>query len=292
MRNTAVPFTSRQRLNAADYEVFYYYDIPKTDVAPHVHSHYEIYFFIEGRVDYNISGEVHELKSGDVLIITPGVEHYPCYIDKNKPYKRFVLWLEPEFLDRLAIFIYDIKFSTDYSSIHKRYLYHLEYIQFNNVLNSMFDIWQEHNEERMFKTTTVVNNIVTVMLKLNRVVYDDINGVHDSRVSLHILIRQYINDNITKPLTLESVANRFFVSKHYVSHMFKENLGIPLHHYIIKRRLSISRTAIMAGENVTTVAQKLGFNDYTSFYRDFKKEYGISPKAFQKEMVLADNKGE
>ena len=103
---------------------------------------------------------------------------------------------------------------------------------------------------------------------------------------LYTLVFEYINRNITSDLTLESIANHFFVSKYHVAHIFKDNLGISLHQYVIKKRLNSCRRAIASGEPITSVAEKFGFADYTSFFRAFKKEYGISPKDYQKNMFL------
>ncbi|TCL57196.1 AraC-like DNA-binding protein [Kineothrix alysoides] len=61
--------------------------------------------------------------------------------------------------------------------------------------------------------------------------------------------------HLEEELTLDAIANKFFVSKYYISHIFKYN--------------------------ISQVYQSFGFRDYSSFYRAFKKEFGISPKEFK-----------
>ena len=41
------------------------------------------------------------------------------------------------------------------------------------------------------------------------------------------------------------------------------------------------KNAIMNGLNITDVFNKYGFKDYSSFYRAFKKEFGLSPKEYK-----------
>ena len=63
----------------------------------------------------------------------------------------------------------------------------------------------------------------------------------------------------------------------------------PIHQYITKKRLALCREAILGQMSITEAYQTFGFGDYSSFYRAFKKEYGISPKDFrdmQKDLLV------
>ena len=63
-------------------------------------------------------------------------------------------------------------------------------------------------------------------------------------------------------------------------------MGISLHQYILKKRLHASRQAILSGEPISHIFPQYGFKDYTSFFRAFKKEYGISPKEYREQHRL------
>ena len=287
IHKTSISFIKRQYITSPDFEAFYYNDIRIDTIDQHYHPHYEFYFFLEGNVKYTVDGISYDLKPGDFLLIPPNKTHGPNIMDNEIPYCRFVLWLDNDFFNKLANISEDIKFGMEYSSKNKIYKYHLEYIQYNDLLGNFLDLWHEYNENRVFKSTTITNFIVTIILKINRIIYE--SGIQRTSVpkkELYTLIFDYINSNITSDLTLENIASHFFVSKYYVSHIFKDNLGISLHQYIIKKRLHACRSAIATGEPITIVAEKFGFADYTSFFRAFKKEYGLSPKDYQKEKML------
>ena len=64
-------FTSRQFMFSNDFELYYYDDHHPTSVSAHSHTNYEIYFFLEGDVAYQIDGSSYSLKPRDLLLIPP-----------------------------------------------------------------------------------------------------------------------------------------------------------------------------------------------------------------------------
>ena len=91
----------------------------------------------------------------------------------------------------------------------------------------------------------------------------------------------YIEDHLEEDLTLEKLAAAFYVSKYHIAHVFKDSTGLSVHQYIMKKRLFACKNAIPDCENISDVYLQFGFKDYSSFYRAFKKEFGISPKEYK-----------
>ena len=81
-------------------------------------------------------------------------------------------------------------------------------------------------------------------------------------------------------LSLDALAGELFVSKYHLSHAFSREVGVSVYRYILMRRLMMARQLLTAGEPAGQVCRSCGFADYTSFYRAFKSEYGISPREF------------
>ncbi|MFD1738664.1 helix-turn-helix transcriptional regulator [Bacillus salitolerans] len=92
----------------------------------------------------------------------------------------------------------------------------------------------------------------------------------------------YIENNIQHPLSLESVANSFNMSKYYFHRLFSAMMGCSLNHYIRSRRLNASLTLI-SNDNIslTEIAYQLNFGSPSSFTRAFKQQYGISPSSIR-----------
>jgi AraC-like DNA-binding protein len=90
-------------------------------------------------------------------------------------------------------------------------------------------------------------------------------------------VASYINENLTSDLSLEHIAKTFFVSKYYLCRAFKRHTGIGVHSYVTAKRISLAKEMIASGEVASAVAYKVGFGDYSAFYRAYVKQVGKAP---------------
>lgn len=67
------------------------------------------------------------------------------------------------------------------------------------------------------------------------------------------------------------------ISPSSLSHIFKEEMNIPLHKFIMKKRLINAYHKIQSGEKATVAAAESGFNDYSGFYKQYKKMFNVTP---------------
>lgn len=90
----------------------------------------------------------------------------------------------------------------------------------------------------------------------------------------------YIRSHITEEITLEQLEQAFYVSKYHIVREFKRQTGQTVHSYIVKAKLDLCRRYIEEGRPITEVYRLGGFGGYNHFFRAFKKEYGMTPKAY------------
>ena len=117
---------------------------------------------------------------------------------------------------------------------------------------------------------------------MNRVVYEQNHPKSPKEErDLYEKLIDYIEEHLDEELTLERLAREFYVNKYHISHAFKDNMGLSVHQYITKKRVAACREALLNHVKISEVYPMFGFQDYSGFYRAFKKEYGISPQEYR-----------
>ena len=280
-------FNQRQYMNSGEYEVFFYKDLDLDHVVDHSHSYYEVYFFLNGDVSYEVEGTQYRLQYGDYLLIPPEVKHHPVFHSTGKTYQRIVLWISRNYFETMCSWSEDFSYSFRYVQESRHSHFRTDFVTFQNIQGRLLDLLEEIHGNKAFHMLNAELQIHSFMLLLNRITYDMLHKVPAAyENALYLNICDYINNHLEENLSLDHLASFFYASKYHISHVFKDNMGISLHQYIIKKRLQASKNGILSGIPFGELYHQYGFSDYTSFYRAFKKEFGLSPKEFRERAVL------
>ncbi len=101
-------------------------------------------------------------------------------------------------------------------------------------------------------------------------------------------IKRYIDDNIDKNLSLETIAKKFNLNSSYLSRGFKKEFGLSPVRYLLNRRVHLSKEMLDCGKDITQTALELGFCDQAHFYKAFKSIFAITPNEYKKVKILQD----
>lgn len=287
-RQRSTAFVSRQYMLSKDYEIYYYSDLHFRSVGSHSHDYYEFYFFVEGAVTMEVGSKQYPLAVGDVIIVPPGVPHRAVLTDSAIPYRRFVFWLSREYAEALAA-----QSNDTVSCLRRaeagRFHWHFDVLSFNSLRGSLFDLLDELHAERFGKEAQVDLDIRLLLLRLSRLLHEQTDKrSHQETVSKYEAITAFIDAHLEEDLSLDRLAREFFLSKYYIAHLFQNSVGLSVHQYVIKKRLAACRGAIQSGAKVSEAALAYGFRDYSSFYRAFRKECGMSPSECRETAPRAD----
>lgn len=291
-KNLQTAFSPRQYMLSKDFEIYYYNDSHqdklRCQVKEHAHDYYEFYFFLEGNVSIRIDGAEYPLKPGNMVLIPPGILHQAVIRNTDIPYRRFVFWVSESFYTKLSEESEDYVYLMKKARADGRYISCHDIIAFNALQSKIFRLIEEIHAERFGRSAQISLCVQDLLLHLNRTAYEKEHpSTAEAELGLYEHLLQYIETHLDEELSLDSLAQKFYVSKYHIAHVFKENLGLSVHRYITKKRLSLCRDAILSRREIGEAFLLCGFKDYSSFFRSFKKEFGLSPKEYKERFTTA-----
>ena len=277
-------FDPRQSMSDSKFEIFHYRDAKFEGVPVHQHDFYEVYYFIGGNVEYSVEGRTYDLQSGDLLLINPLELHQPRIAPDQQDYERIVLWINKNYLSELCYNKTSLTRCFDNTIPDHSNLLRPSKMQQTYISAMLDEIINEKNENGYAVEIATEAMILRFLVELNRLTINSKSEKEKEESSSTIIpdVLEYINSHFCEKLTLTSIADEFFVSKYYLSHVFNNVVGTSVHRYIMLKRLIHAKQMLLSGIKSTTAATNCGFNDYAGFYRAFTAEYGVTPKEFVK----------
>jgi AraC-like DNA-binding protein len=111
--------------------------------------------------------------------------------------------------------------------------------------------------------------------------------VRDALLSRVILEKNYIEENLGKPIALQELAGLACVSVRHFERASRQSLGVPPHRYVLERRLSAARNLLLSHPNlnIEEIARQLGFSSSSHFSSTFVRRMGCSPATFRRAHV-------
>lgn len=256
-----------------DFRLFHINDQTKKDFSYHYHDFHKIIVFISGKVTYHIEGKAYHLKPRDILLVSQGAIHKP-EIDPSVPYERYIFWIRDDLSCQ--------ELNTCFQKANDR--------SFNLVradsalqerLKDLLPEIEQTLQNKHFGDTVLRDALFTqFMIYINRIFLRTSSSPDKKTYSSDTQVEQllkYINRNLSENLSIDQLAERFFLSKYHMMRKFKNETGYTIHNYITSKRLLMARSLISQGMPVMKAAQASGFHDYTTFVRAYKKQFGKAP---------------
>ena len=106
-----------------------------------------------------------------------------------------------------------------------------------------------------------------------------------SEVSRNIIERaaEYMKQNFDRALSLESLADQYFLNPTYFSRMFRQYMGVTFTDYLIELRMERAKELLCQGKyKVYEVSSKVGYTSDKYFCRVFKQYTGQSPTEYSR----------
>lgn len=256
-----------------DFRFFHICDRTEREFDWHYHDFHKIIVFVSGNVTYHVEGKAYHLKPQDILLVSSGDIHRP-EVDPMTIYDRYIFWIRTD--------ISHPELNSCFQKANDRSfnLIRLEsHVQ--EKLKDLLPAIEQTLQEKQFGDVFLREALfVQFMVYINRIFGKNISLPDKKTYSSDSQVEQllkYINRNLTEDLAVDRLAEKFFFSKYHMMRKFKNETGYTIHNYIISKRLLLARTLISQGNPVIKAAHMSGFQDYTTFVRAYKKQFGKTP---------------
>ena len=232
----------------------------------HCRDAYNLVFVTNGSGKCVLEGEEYPLAAGTVIISKP-LEYYYIEIDRGSRFERYVLELSSQDLTdaNLELLEKSIGESRCLRFFGESYDTILSAFERSQAAMRLFD-------DRIDVYCYTLLSEIICLLSIARIEHSVTN---EGELGFRVI--KYVNEYLTRGLTLEFLSKKFFVSKYYLCRSFKKHNGISVHGYIVHKRVMLAKQLIESGTRAVAAARRVGFHDYSAFYRAFVRIIGQPP---------------
>ena len=241
-----------------------------------------IEYYRRGVASLRIEGNLYEIGEGDLVILNPDELHVSerkdsCYMEK------IVIHISDGLLNMFgkdnAVFFKTIarKAKGRGNLIPAE---RVKELQLHSIINKCLEYAKAESDESDVLLSCKTVELLSIVAGLAKNAEDKSTDTATSNKTVNLVI-DYINRHYQEELNLDIIADRFHFSKYYISHIFKEYVGISPMDYLIARRMYTVNNLIRSGASIKEASLTAGFNNYSNFFRLYKKHFKITPAQFK-----------
>ncbi len=239
--------------------------------ADHCHDKYEITYFLSASGKYIIEGTEQIIEPGTLVLINP-MSYHRVMLNLSEDTEGYSIHFSRGILPDAVAQVFDSFTSSKegngcfYSidAISDRLISVVDRFELAICFNSM---------ERFAYMQALLSEIIVLLSTSEG---EKITHTDDE---LGARVAKYLNNNIERSISLDKLARRFFVSKYHLCRAFKSYSGTTVHAYVNYKRIIYAKGLIESGVTASRAAERVGFGDYSAFYRAYVRIVGKSPTA-------------
>lgn len=242
---------------------------------PQIHDYCEIIYVVEGRGEFNIAGKKYELHKGDVAIYNPGVPHEEKSMTDG-PFKVIYCGVDSLHIEGVPQGML-LPAAVEPVISCEKYAYKVE--------SYLSEILRECDSQVLGYETLSTNLLMSLITVIYRIVdvkhqFRSLKGKNE----IALRTKHFIDANYTQSISLKDIADTMYVSQHYLSHLFKKEVGDSPFNYLISRRIEEAKR-LLADSNkpIHEIASQVGYGNDKYFSMLFKKMTGQTPSAFREQ---------
>ncbi|MBW7458429.1 AraC family transcriptional regulator, partial [Paenibacillus sepulcri] len=132
--------------------------------------------------------------------------------------------------------------------------------------------------DQLYTTRRLVQTVSLIIQEMDR--FSSLTHTLEDKSKIIVLITQYIKTHLQQEITLQEVADTFYISSNYLSRLFKEVSSMSFTEFVLYEKTELAIVMMKNGKSLTEISEKLGYLNLSSFTRMFKKVRGASPSRY------------
>lgn len=258
------------------FRLFHLADGRREHIEYHYHTFHKIIILLAGKAGYAIEGERYDLSPGDFVLVGRGSIHRP-EVAEDAFYERMILYITPQYLASLGTEDCDLEECFRQAQDSFRYVYHDEG---GSRVRQLFETLARTVRQGGYGAALLERaQFLELMVEVNRVCRGGHQVQAASGDSKVVALLQYLNLHLTEELTIDQLSERFYVSKYHMMRRFRRETGYSIHGYVTEKRLLLAQRLLAQGASPSEVGAQVGYQDYSTFSRAYKKQFGRGPSA-------------
>lgn len=251
------------------------YSPDKSNFTLHTHSdHCEIIIFIKGNSEFRAEGSIYKLNSYDIAISHSTEMHIICHNKPVTPYERVVLHIKNSFFIQNGCERFLDLFTN--RALGENNIISHNSVSERNISQTISDIDKYISENDSMMHKAIEAKVIDLLYNLYKMAPRNKEATFYNDKIKDVIM--YINNNISSTLSINDIADNFFISKYYLCHIFKEYSGLTINKYITLKRIMLVKELVAKGWSIINASMEAGFGSYSNFYKAFLKETGKPPK--------------
>lgn len=246
------------------------------------HLHYDdsfvLTYFKKGRGNIRIEGVYYEVNEGDIILLNPDELHL-CTVENGIYHERIAVYIKSSmfklFGTEPGVFL-NIFNNDNFKIINCE-------LAFKNGLHHYFEkalkTVKEQTEKSEICALCILTELIYALGEIEVPENEKTASLSEDPIIKAVL--KFLNENFRENITLESLSEKFFISKYYLSRLFKETVGTSIIDYLVYKRLLNFNLLVREGMSTEKAAFLSGFRNYSNFFKLYKKHMGISPLAYK-----------
>lgn len=240
--------------------------------VPHTHKHTELFFIVGGNGRFLIEGQYYPAMNNNLIIINPNVLHTEVSLNAQ-PLEYIVLGIEGIEL-----------FADETGNNRFTILEHFEDAEISGCLRNILREMEKKNPgyEDICQAYTEIL-VIRLMRSLSFAAPAEPQSRSASRQCA--AVKRYIDQHFKEQLTLDLLAKEGHINKYYLSHIFRQEYGVPPMNYMIAKRVEESKYLLAETDlSLSQIAHLLGFSSLSYFSQVFRRLESISPKDYRQKL--------